>query len=127
MTKYLNCLITHGDMAKSMKLVVEKLVGQESNLYCFSNQTSGFEEIEAKISELAAEQYPTKIIIFVDLMGGSCWVASNRLKHKFSNLTIAAGVNIPMLVSYFINIERLEWPELMEKISADAKKGVVVR
>ena len=127
MSNYLACVITHGALAGSLKAVVEKLVAQAPELHCFSNQESDIEAIGSAIQDLVENRKPDKIIIFVDLMGGSCWLSANRLKHFDENITIAAGVNLPMLVSYCVNYERLKWPELLIKIEADAQKGIIVK
>lgn len=124
---YLSFVITHGALACSFKDVVEKLIIPATSLICYSNKKWTLEKIEIDIQTLIDEQKPDKVVIFTDLMGGSCWISANRIKKTDQNITVIGGVNVPMLVSYFINYERLEWPELIEKISADAIKGVVVR
>ncbi len=124
---YLTCIITHGTLACSIRKAAEHLTSPPSEVYCYSNQESVLEEIEASIIKLAAERKPEKIIILVDMFGGSCWIAANRIKHKTKNTSIISGVNIPMLVSYYINYKRLDWEALLEKIVLDAKKGIVSR
>jgi len=124
---YLTCIITHGTLACSIRKAAEHLTHPPSEVYCYSNQEAVLEEIEASIIKLAAEKNPDKIIIFVDMFGGSCWIAANRIKCKVENTSIISGVNIPMLVSYYINYERLDWEALLEKIVLDAKKGIVSR
>jgi len=123
----LSCLITHGNLACSLKEVSEKLIKPAADIHCFSNQEIALEEIESHIKGLIREMQPQRIIVFVDLVGGSCWFSANRLKHEFPQLVIVGGVNVPMLVSFHMNLQRLSWETLMEKIVADAKKGVVLR
>ena len=108
MQKYLSCIITHGLLAASLKAVAEKLVSLPSEVFCYSNQESVLEEIEESIHTLIAEKKPDKVLLFVDLMGGSCWVSANRIKRMDENIIIISGVNVPMLVSYFINYKRLQ-------------------
>ena len=123
----LGCLITHGALACSLKQVSEKLIKPAADIHCFSNQEITLEEIEDRIEALIRKTNPQRVIIFVDLVGGSCWFSANRLKLKFPQLVIAGGVNVPMLVSFHMNLERLEWDELIGKIITDAKKGVLHR
>jgi len=124
---YLTCIITHGALACSIRKAAEHLTSPPSDVYCYSNQETVLEEIEASILKLTAEKKPEKSVIFVDLFGGSCWIAANRIKHLNENTTVISGVNIPMLVSYFINYQRLDWDALMEKIVLGAKKGIISR
>ena len=127
MQNYLSCIITHGSLASSLKAVAGKLVSIPTELFCYSNQESSLDVIEESIHTLIAEKKPDKILLFVDLMGGSCWISANRIKRQDENITVISGVSVPMLISYFINYERLQWNELIEKIKADALKGVVVK
>ncbi len=127
MGSYLSCIITHGSLACSLKEVSENLGVPSKELMCFSNQETDLESIEASIQKLITQNKPQNIILFVDLMGGSCWVSANRIKHNQANVTIISGVNVPMLVSFFVNVKRLPWSELMAKIELDAKRGVVVK
>lgn len=125
--KYLTCIITHGTLACSIRKAAEHLTTPPSEVYCYSNQESVLEEIEASIIEITEEKKPDHLMIFVDIFGGSCWIAANRIKHKAENTSIISGVNIPMLVSYFLNYQRLDRDTLIEKIVSDAKKGIVSR
>ena len=124
---YLSFIITHGSLACCIRDVAEKLIVPATELLCYSNTEWTLEKIESDIQSLIEERKPDKILIFTDLVGGSCWVSANRVKKTDQNIAVIGGVNVPMLVSYFINYERLDWTELLEKISADAIKGVVVR
>ncbi|HID39956.1 MAG TPA: hypothetical protein EYP36_10650, partial [Calditrichaeota bacterium] len=92
----------------------------------YSNLELSLEEIEKQIREDIEKQKPEKIIIFVDLAGGSsCWFLAHRLKKGNEDVTVVAGVNVPLIVSYQMYIERLEWKDLIEKIVEDGKKGII--
>ena len=125
--KYLSFVITHGSLACSIKEVAEQLIKPATELRCYSNSVQVLEEIEKDILGQIEREKPEKVAVFVDLVGGSCWIAANRIKQGREQIAVIGGVNVPMLVSYFINYERLEWPELLNKITADAQKGVVCR
>lgn len=124
---YLNIIITHGNLACALKAITEKLVVPVTDFLCFSNEELSIEEIEAQITAKYREMQPQKIVVFVDLVGGSCWLSANRLKQTISPLVVIGGVNVPMLVSYQINYHRLEDGQLIEKIIADGQKGIVAR
>lgn len=127
MGNYLSCVITHGSLACSLKEVTENLGVHSTGLMCFSNQEMDLEEIEISIQKLISQNKPQKTVLFVDLMGGSCWLSANKIKYNQENVTIISGVNIPMLVSFYTNINRLPWDELIEKILFDARRGMVVK
>lgn len=125
--RYLSFVVTHGSLACCIRDVAEKLIVPATELHCYSNRDWALEKIESDIRALIEKHNPDKVLIFTDLVGGSCWVLANRIKKADQNIAIIGGVNVPMLISYFVNFERLEWPDLLDKVSADAIKGVVVR
>ena len=124
---YLSFIISHGTLACSIREVAEKLIKPATKIYCYSNQISVLEEIEREISQRIEEEKPEKIVLFVDLAGGSCWISANRIKRDSENISVIGGVNVPMLISYFTNYDRLDWPELITKITSDGQKGILVR
>jgi len=123
---YYSCIITHGNLAHCLKGIAEKLVAPSVEVKSYSNLELSLEEIEKQIREDIEKQKPEKIIIFVDLAGGSsCWFLAHRLKKGNEDVTVVAGVNVPLIVSYQMYIERLEWKDLIEKIVEDGKKGII--
>jgi len=120
----LTVLFTHGNLAGALKSVTKNLGVAAENFYSFSNQEKSIKDIETEILELIKDKSPENIMIFVDLTGGSCWISAARLKKENDQIEIMGGVNIPMLVSYFMNVQRMDWQFLLEKVSADAKKGI---
>ncbi len=125
--EYLSFVLTHGSLACSIKEVAEQLIKPTTKLRCYSNSVQVLEEIEEEIARQIETEKPEKVAIFVDLVGGSCWISANRIKHGNENIAVIGGVNVPMLVSYFINYERLQWQDLIDKITEDARKGILCR
>ena len=125
--EYLVCIITHGDLASSLTGAVKQLGALSFPVNSFSNKEKSMEDIEDEIITLIRAQDPSKIIIFVDFMGGSCWLSANRLKKDFKDISVFSGVNLPMLLSFFMYYQSLSGSELLQKIVEDAKKGIVKR
>lgn len=126
-SEYFVCIITHGDLADSLRGAVSQLGVLSLPVHCFSNKKKSMKIIEQEIQNLITEHNPQNGIVFVDFMGGSCWLSANRLKKERKDLAVLSGVNLPMLLSFFMNYQRLDWPELLLKIVEDAKKGIVKR
>ena len=124
---YLTFLVTHGNLGKCLKSVSEKLIVPSTELIYYSNEEYTLEELENKISGKIDSAKPDKVIIFVDLFGGSCWLLANRIKRTSDQIKVLAGANVPMLISYFINYNRLPWDELIEKLVTDGRKGIISR
>ena len=120
-------IITHGELACALANVAENLMSSEIPLHCFSTKILSSEEIINRLEEKIAHEQPKKVLLFVDLVGGGCWIIANKIKKNNDNINVIAGVNVPMIVSFLINFKRMDWPALMEKIAADAHKGIIVR
>ncbi|HGY54092.1 MAG TPA: hypothetical protein ENK44_00180 [Caldithrix abyssi] len=121
---YYACVITHGTLAQCLKKISEKLVAPSVEVKAFTNMELSLEEIEHRIWEDVNKQNPEKIIVFVDLAGGSCWLLANRIKMKRDNITVIGGVNVPLIVSFQMHVDRMDWDNLVSKIIEDGKKGI---
>jgi mannose/fructose-specific phosphotransferase system component IIA len=124
---YFSAIITHGNLAKSMEDVTKHLIVSSTKIFYYSNKILALEEIESEIAKERERLQPEKSVLFVDLVGGSCWILANRIKQTSPDIAVIGGVNMPMLVSYHLNFNRLEWSALLDKIIADANKGIVKR
>jgi mannose/fructose-specific phosphotransferase system component IIA len=124
---YFTAIITHGDLAESLQQVTKQLIVSATKVFYYSNKKLSLEEIEKEIEKKREGLKPEKTVFFVDLVGGSCWILANRIKKNSSDIAVLGGVNLPMLISYHLNYNRLKWNELMEKIVSDGNKGIVKR
>jgi len=124
---YFTAIITHGDLSKSLDQVTNHLIVSSTKIYNFSNKKLTLEQIENEIAKERERLQPEKSVLFVDLVGGSCWILANRIKQNSPDIAVIGGVNMPMLISYHLNYNRLGWNELLDKIVSDANKGIVKR
>ena len=123
---YYSCIITHGKLAHCLKGISEKLVVPAVEMEAYSNMELSLDDIEKKIQENLEKKKPDKIVYFVDLAGGSsCWILAHRLKKGNKNVAVIAGVNVPLLVSFQMYVDRLDWDDLLKKIVEDGKKGII--
>ncbi len=120
-------IVTHGELACALSNVAQNLTGADLPLHCYSTKILTSEEIIERLEKEIQNVQPTKVLLFVDLIGGGCWIIANKIKKNNENIKVIAGVNVPMIISFLINYRRLSWSELLEKITADAQKGIVVR
>lgn len=126
MNKTLGFIITHGNLAEELNIVAQKLLPNPIKVLAFSNQKDTIEKIRQDALSIINNHKPEKLIVFVDLLGGSCWHAAMGLKKEFENTFIFTGVNIPMLISFSANYARMDWDDLLVKIEEDSKKAIRV-
>jgi len=126
MKNYICLIITHGDLANELNQVAQKFLHFDIPVYLYSNKKDSIETIIEDAGRKIEQTHPEKIIVFVDLVGGSCWHAAAGIKRLYENVACIGGVNMPALVSLATNIERLDWPQLLAKVEEDARKGIKV-
>lgn len=124
---YLSCIITHGNFATCLKQISEKLITPATEVFIYSNLELSLELIQEDIEEKIAQIKPEKTILFTDLAGGSCWLVANRIKKNSPDISVIGGTNVPLLVSYHLNCDKLNWNDLLEKIVSDGQKGVILK
>ncbi len=119
-------ILAHEDFAKSLKSTAEKITGPQPNIFPYSNKIDSLQIIFKKINEQVAILQSNRIYIFVDLIGGSCWSLANMIAKEHPDIIVVGGVNLPMVISFIINHDKLDTALLCEKIIEDSKKGIKV-
>lgn len=124
MNNMLRLIITHGNLADELHKVSHKFLPVPIPTFIYTNQKDSIEKIIGDASLKIKEHNPERIIVFVDLLGGSCWHAAMRLKKKYDYTSIITGVNIAALISFSTNYNRMNWEDLIKKIEEDSKKAI---
>lgn len=104
-------VLTHGKFGEELLRSAEMIIGPLSNVYSFSlmpemSAESYREEVRSQLSQLSGE-----IISLVDLFGGTPCNTAMYLSREFP-MTILSGVNLPMLLEVYMNIEQQDQQEL---------------
>ncbi len=122
----LTIIIAHSNLAKALMGSVEKMLGTQENTYAYSNEHDSMTVLAEKIESRIRDSGATNAVCFIDLKGGSCWTLARTLKHKYQNMTVISGVNLPMLTTYFNNRTRMNPSDLIEKTVADGCRGITL-
>lgn len=125
MEKYATFILTHEQMAICFQRASEKILGAQENLFPYTNMTDSLPVLEQKILTDIEKVNPDRVVCFVDLAGGSCWALANKIQKRNPRVHIISGVNMPMLVTYFSNLNEMPFTELIKKILADANRGII--
>ncbi len=124
MSTILTFIIAHEDFSVALLRTVEKVLGPQQGVFTFSNQQDALPVLARKILTLIKEHQAEKVVVFVDLKGGSCWNLAGLLRQEYPHLVAIAGVNLPMLISYFNYRDELAIDELISKAILDGAKGI---
>ena len=118
-------ILTHEQIAICLQKAVEKILGEQEHLFPYTNLVDALSVLAQKINDNINDIQPDHIVCFVDLAGGSCWSLANMIGKQHKNVTIIAGVNMPMLVSYFSNMNDLPYKALINKVVKDGSRGII--
>ncbi len=95
-------VVAHGEVAHAFVSAVEAISGASGALRAVSNEGVGPDELAEIIREAAGG---SEAILFVDLAGGSCGLASLRYVRESGNGAWITGVNLPMLLDFVFHRE----------------------
>ncbi len=115
-------VVTHGELAKGIKMSVEMIAGVNENLYTAELMPSeGPADLEKKLDNIAeATQDADEIIIFTDLMGGSPGNTSFMKFLNDSRVEIITGVNFPLLLTALLT------PDMsVEELITEGQNGII--
>ena len=125
MNTYATFIITHEQIAICLQRASEKILGEQKNLFPYTNLEDSLPVLAQKITQNIEDIKPEHIVCFVDLAGGSCWNLANMIQKQYKNVSIISGVNLPMLVSYFTNLNEIPFEELLKKVVIDGSRGII--
>lgn len=126
MNKCLCFILTHGNLASELDAVLQKLMPSEVPFFAYSNTSQTIENIVNDMEKIYSGEQPENVALFIDLLGGSCWHAAMGFKKNHNKAAIITGVNIPALISFNTNFNRMNWDDLLEKVQEDARKAIKI-
>ena len=100
-------IVAHGDLACSLKRVVELIAGPQDDVVCLEvapGMDLGL--LKARIAELIASGGPT--LVLVDLFGGTPWNLAANVARYHESVRVVSGVNLPMLLETVLGREGAE-------------------
>jgi len=123
-TSYTSIIICHQDLAQAFIETVEKIIGPQKNTFAYSNKQDSLPVLAQKISDNIKKVAAKHTVIFVDFKGGSCWNLASMLKREFPETCVISGINLPMLITYYSNMENMSFKELTEKVYNDGCRAI---
>lgn len=118
-------IIGHGNFARVLLDTVEKILGKQEMVEVFTNENLSCEALAETLRKTVSADNQEKIL-FVDLPGGSCAISCLNLLNNFKNIKILGGVNLPMLIEFFILREKYGLDELVPILLKKAKDNILI-
>ena len=120
-------LVTHGVLGEELVRTVGSILGPQTDTITISNNGLSSDALTAAIEDrLSGIPSDAPVVLFTDLAAGSCGIASRRVAPSERVFRRITGVNLPMLLEFFHYRDTLSMDELLPRMEAKAKAGILV-
>jgi len=92
-------ILTHGELGAELLRTAELIVGHTTGLTALSNRGLSAADIAAEVKAFHALAPASPLLVFVDLLGGSCAQAVSSLLAE-QDVRLLTGVNLPMVIAF---------------------------
>lgn len=114
-------------IATALFETVSDILGEQVACTVICNTDDNFERMQVELMNAVRDAGDAGLVIFTDIKGGSCWNLALVNVHQLKDVTLMAGVNIPMLIKFFTWHNRVPASELLARVCAAGKEGVECR
>jgi len=118
-------IIGHGSFAEAMLKTVEQIVGKQTEVEVISNKGLSCDSMTETINNAILNGDIEKTIVFLDLPGGSCTISCYSLLKGKRKLNIISGVNLPMLIEFFMLREKYSAEDLVTILIEKGKANII--
>lgn len=117
-------LLTHGELGAELLRTAELIVGHTAGLTALSNRGLSAADIAAEVRAFHDLAPAHPLLIFTDLLGGSCAQAVSSLLAE-PQVRLLTGVNLPMVLAFLqCRADALPLEDLVQAILMRAHRGV---
>jgi PTS system mannose-specific IIA component len=119
-------IVTHADLGQALVRAAEKVVGTIEEVTLLSNDGLSREALEDAI-ERHVQGWTGGGILLTDFWGGSCHTCGASAARRHGDLAIVTGVNLPLLLDYLHNRDRLGVADLAERLQQKGRDSIRVQ
>ena len=120
-------LVTHGVLGQELVRTVESILGPQTDVVMVSNSGLSADGLKDRLNqEIAGLDAEAPVVLFSDLAAGSCGIATRRAEQGGREIRRIAGVNLPMLLEFFHYRDTLPLAQLLPRMEAKGKAGIIV-
>ncbi len=117
-------IITHGNLGRELLATAEAITGKQDEVLVQTLGSNSLSNVCVQMEELFKGVDPAQgALVMADMLGGTPCNACLPYCDKY-NIEIVTGINLYMLLSAFVNRERMPVRELSQKVILDGKKNI---
>jgi PTS system mannose-specific IIA component len=119
-------IVTHGRLGEELLATAQAILGPQDRIAVVSNVGHSHASLTEAVARAAgpalADGEP--VVVFIDLMAGSCGGACRALLGRQPGLLLAGGVNLPMLLEFLHHRSRVGRGELRRRLVDRGREAV---
>jgi mannose/fructose-specific phosphotransferase system component IIA len=119
-------IVTHADLAQALVRAAERVVGSIEDVTLLSNEGLSRLDLEDAI-ENCVRDWKEGGLLLTDFWGGSCHTCGATAARRHGEVVIVTGINLPLLLDYLHNRDRLGATELAERLQQKGRDSIRVQ
>lgn len=117
-------LASHGDLAKGMRQTAEMIIGTSENIYALSAFRDEDEPVNIQLEKLLAEIGYEDVYLLTDIFGGSVNNDLLVLQQAHPEVTLIAGMNLPLVISIATQFQKIS-EETLAHLVVESQQGMI--
>ena len=119
-------IVTHADLAQALVRAAERVVGSIEDVTLLSNEGLSRDDLQDAI-EACVKDWSEGGLLLTDFWGGSCHTCGSAAARRHGEVVIVTGINLPLLLDYLHNRDRLSVPDLAERLQQKGRDSIRVQ
>lgn len=119
-------IVTHADLAAALVRAAEKVFGPIDGVMLLSNEGLSRADLEDAI-EAQVQGWAHGGLMLTDFWGGSCHTCGASALRNHGEIAIVTGINLPLLLDYLHNRDRMSVGELAERLQQKGRDSIRVQ
>jgi PTS system mannose-specific IIA component len=117
-------LVAQGNLAKSLLEAAAAIVPDTGRVVTVSNQDCALSGLPRRMSQALSALRKGDVVIFTDMLGSSCFGAARNARTGRRQVALICGVNLPMLIRFFMYRERSPFSDLVALVEEAGRQAV---
>jgi mannose/fructose-specific phosphotransferase system component IIA len=119
-------IVTHADLGTALVRAAESVVGKIEDVGLLSNENLSRTDLEEAI-ETSVRAWSRGGLLLTDFWGGSCHTCGASAARRHGEVIIVTGVNLPLLLDYLYNRDKLAVGALAERLQQKGRDSIRVQ
>ena len=121
-------IVAHGNVGECLMNAVQGILGSQTGCTAVSNTGLGLPELTESVRAAVDELEKTHAVLLItDMPGGSCHHVCQAYLGERPGIRMISGVNLMMLLEFFVKRDRAELSELVTMMQERARDAVRVQ